>query len=156
MKRWRLIHTALVTLFLASAAVAAQAQQPAEDATIRELAQRWAEAYNQHDRAALGALYAPNARVMLHGGASVMGRKDIEAFWAEDFTIRNPLTVLTVTHSITGVDMALVHGNYQVIERETGAVLGAGRFAHIWTQENGKWLIDRDLWLERFEPYAPE
>jgi uncharacterized protein (TIGR02246 family) len=153
MRPWTLIRTALATMLLASTAVIAQAQQPADE-TIRELAQRWVEAYNKHDRAAIGALYAQDARVMLHGGASVMGRKQIEAFWAEDFTLKNPLTVLTITNSVTGVDMALVHGNYQVIQRETGEVLGSGRFAHIWTQTDGKWLIDRDLWLERFEPYS--
>jgi uncharacterized protein (TIGR02246 family) len=157
MKWGTLIRTAFVAVFLASAALPAQAQvQGGQDEVIRGLAQRWVEAYNLHDRAAIAALYAEDARVMLHGGASVMGRKQIEEFWAEDFTIRNPLTILTVTHSVTGVDMALVHGNYQVIQRETGAILGAGRFAHIWTRENGKWLIDRDLWLDRFEPYAPQ
>ena len=144
-----LFRAALGMLLVASFALVGRAQ----DDIIRELTQKWTGAYNTHDRAAIGALYAADARVMLHGGASVIGRKGIEAFWAEDFELKNPLTVLTVTHSVTGVDMALVHGNYQVIQRETGAVLASGRFAHIWTLTDGKWLIDRDLWVERFEPY---
>jgi hypothetical protein len=38
-------------------------------------------------------------------------------------------------------------GNYQVINCDTGAPLGQGRFAHIWTRSaNGEWRLDRDLW----------
>jgi hypothetical protein len=43
-------------------------------------------------------------------------------------------------------------GNYEVIDREDGAKVGLGRFAHIWTADrNGGWRLDRDLWYERSE-----
>jgi copper(I)-binding protein len=32
--------------------------------------------------------------------------------WADDMKVNNPLTVLTVTHAVNGIDMKLVHGNY--------------------------------------------
>jgi ketosteroid isomerase-like protein len=64
--------------------------------------------------------------------------------------VNNPLTVLTVTDAVNGIDMKLVHGNYQVISRDTGVPLGQGRFAHIWTRSgNGEWRLDRDLWNRR-------
>jgi ketosteroid isomerase-like protein len=86
---------------------------------------------------------------MMHGAPTYVGREKIAAFWAKDMLERNPLTILTVTDAVNGVDMVLVHGNYQVIQRDNGDVLGAGRFAHIWTRTaDDKWLIDRDLWLE--------
>jgi hypothetical protein len=52
--------------------------------------------------------------------------------------------------------MILVHGNYQVIDRDSGDVEGSGRFAHIWTRSSASspWLLDRDLWLDPFQPYA--
>lgn len=56
------------------------------------------------------------------------------------------MTVLTVTDTVEGVDMTLVHGNYQVLNRRTGVVVGYGRFAHIWIQVGGEWRLDRDLW----------
>jgi uncharacterized protein (TIGR02246 family) len=121
---------------------------------VQELADRWAHAYNNHDRAALAAVYEENARLMMHGAPTIVGRSDIGAFWAQDFEAGNPLTLLTVTHAVDGLDMVLVHGNYEVVSREDGAKVGLGRFAHIWIQEDGgEWTLDRDLWLERSEPF---
>lgn len=121
---------------------------------IQELADRWVAAYNQHDKDALGDLYTEDAALMMHGGPTFNGRKDISDFWETDFEIGSPLTLLTVTHSVAGVDMMLVHGNYQVIDRDDGAQLGGGRFAHIWVLgADSEWRLDRDLWNEPFEPY---
>ena len=146
--------TTIAGLIVAAGALAsgfgAQAQE------VQELANRWTAAYNSHDAAAIGALYDEDAVLFLHGSPSVSGRPAIEDYWGEDMELNNPLTVLTVTHSVDGFDMKLVHGNYQVLNRDTGVPLGHGRFAHIWTRENGEWLLDRDLWNEPFDPYAPE
>jgi uncharacterized protein (TIGR02246 family) len=120
---------------------------------IQALADRWTQAYNSHDRAGLAAVYTEDARLMMHGAPTIAGRGDIGAFWAEDFQAGNPLTLLTVTHAIDGLDMILVHGNYEVVNREDGGKLGLGRFAHIWVEEAGEWRLDRDLWLERSEPF---
>ena len=121
---------------------------------IQELAEQWASAYNKHDKDALGSLYTEDAALMMHGGPTYNGREDIADFWETDFEIGSPLTLLRVTHSVVGVDMMLVHGDYQVIDREDGAQLGGGRFAHIWIKgSNDRWQLDRDLWSEPFEPY---
>jgi ketosteroid isomerase-like protein len=89
---------------------------------------------------------------MMHGEPTIKGRKKIAAFWAEDFKVGDPLTTLTVTNSVAGVDMVLVHGNYKVTDRSTGKELGSGRFAHIWTMDSkGAWLLDRDLWNQPVE-----
>jgi len=126
------------------------------DSAVQTLADRWTQAYNKHDRAALGALYTERARLMMHGAPTIAGRADIGAFWAEDFKENNPLTLLTVTHSVDGIDMILVHGNYQVIDRNDGSRVGFGRFAHIWTRDaKGEWHLDRDLWQKRSEPVEP-
>jgi uncharacterized protein (TIGR02246 family) len=132
-------------------ALAAHAQDD-----IQMLADRWAEAYNKHDRDALGALYTQDAHLMMHGSTTIVGHDGIEEFWAGDFEEGNPLTLLSVTHSIRGSDMMLVHGDYRVISRDDGTELGGGRFAHVWTRvQSGPWLLDRDLWNEPFDPYVP-
>lgn len=120
---------------------------------VQALADRWSEAYNRHDAEALAAVYSENARLMMHGAPTIIGRGEIGAFWAEDFGEDDPLTVLTVTHAVDGIDMILVHGDYEVIDRGDGARLGFGRFAHIWHEEGGEWRLDRDLWLQRSEAY---
>jgi uncharacterized protein (TIGR02246 family) len=136
--------------WLASASLVVHAQD-----TVQQLADRWVSAYNKHDRSALGALYTDDAQLMMHGAATIAGRGKIEQFWAGDFKVDNPLTLLTVTHSLQGSDMTLVHGNYRVVNRKDGSELGSGRFAHVWTKDGkGDWRLDRDLWTERFDPYA--
>ena len=131
-----------------------EAYDPATDGVdVQELAARWTHAYNGHDGAALAAVYADDARLMMHGAPTIAGRRDIGAFWAQDFGAGNPLTLLTVTHAVDGIDMVLVHGNYEVVSRDDGSKVGLGRFAHIWFRENGEWRLDRDLWLERSEPF---
>ncbi len=119
---------------------------------VQALAERWTQAYNRHDRDGLAALYTNDARLIMHGGPSIAGRIDIGAFWAEDFKESNPLTLLTVTHASEGLDVILVHGNYEVVNRDDGGRHGLGRFAHIWTKQGGEWRLDRDLWQQRFEP----
>ena len=122
------------------------------DSDVQELADQWALAYNGHDRGALEAVYDDDARLMMHGGPTIAGRSSIGDFWAEDFQEGNPLTLLTVTHAVEGADMILVHGNYQVVHRDDGSLLGAGRFSHIWSGNRrlqSEWRLDRDLWYER-------
>ena len=120
---------------------------------VQGLADRWVAAYNVHDRNALAALYTEDARLMVHGSPTVAGRGSIEEFWAADFQEGDPLTLLTVTNSVTGADMMLVHGDYRVIDRQDGSLLGSGRFAHVWTLEGRNWQLDRDLWNQPWEPY---
>ncbi len=125
-----------------------------DSVNVQMLADRWTEAYNTHDRNALQNLYAEDGALMMHGAPTISGRGDIGDFWAQDFEQDNPITVLSVTHGVDGIDMVLAHGNYEVIGRADGTVLGLGRFAHIWYQTpSGEWLLDRDLWIERREPF---
>lgn len=133
---------------LSAASVTAQPKEASAEAKIVEdLANRWVVAFNKRDRAALGALYTADARLYMHGHPTIAGRKNIEEFWANDMKVDDPMTVLNVTNTVTGLDMTLVHGNYQVLDRVTGVVLGHGRFAHMWVRNGaGEWQLDRDLW----------
>lgn len=142
-------------LLLLAALLAPLAANAAEDVTPQDLADRWTEAYNAHNPAGLADLYDPNAVMMLHGALTLRGRQAIHDYWVEDFREGNPITTLTVSNVVEGVDMMLVHGNYQVIERNDGTLLGQGRYAHIWLLDaDGNWMLDRDLWNEPVQAYA--
>lgn len=121
-----------------------------EDA--QSLANRWAKAYNAHDQAALESVYSEDAVLYLHGSPMIKGKKKIGNFWGADFKKDNPITLLQVTNFVEGADMILVHGNYQVVDKDAGITLGHGRFAHIWHQEKGTWKLNQDLWNQPFEP----
>lgn len=118
---------------------------------VQDLANAWVAAYNSFDGDALGDLYTDNAHLYVHGSPMVIGRESIQFFWEDDFQIDVPMTLLTVTHSVEGYDMMLVHGNYQVVGRDTGELLGSGRFAHIWHDVGGEWKLDQDLWNQPYE-----
>lgn len=118
---------------------------------VQKLADKWTGAYNAFDEKALGNLYTKNAHLYIHGSPMYIGRDVIQAFWKDDFVVENPKTLLTVTHSVRGFDMILVHGDYQVIDRNTADVLGEGRFAHIWHDVDGEWKLDQDLWNQPYE-----
>ncbi len=137
-----------------SAALLALGTPAFAQSVAQDLANDWAEAYNTLDKGALEAVYSSDAVLYLHGAPMIEGRSDIGDFWAQDFLEGNPLTLLTVTHFVEGFDMILVHGNYQVVDRDTGAILGFGRFAHIWHDNNGEWELDRDLWNQPYEDTA--
>lgn len=133
--------------FLALGIVTMMSGVQAQDDNVQELADQWMQAYNLHDGPALAALYTEDAHLYVHGSPMIAGREGIEAFWAQDFTDGNPLTLLTVTNFVNGFDMVLVHGNYQVVDRDDGTQLGFGRFAHIWHNEGGgEWRLHSDLW----------
>jgi uncharacterized protein (TIGR02246 family) len=153
--RSKVIRAGIAFAYAGLLALSAAAQR-ATRADVHTLADSWATAYNRHDRRALGAVYTENARLMMHGATTIAGRRAIEEFWAGDFEDSDPLTLLTVTHAVTGSDMALVHGDYEVVSRTDGRELGGGRFAHIWVRDGrgGEWRLDRDLWNEPFDPYT--
>jgi uncharacterized protein (TIGR02246 family) len=155
MKPISLLRAGVVATCAALAVFSAGAQR-ATQADVQELAERWVSAYNKHDRAVLGGVYTESARLMMHGAPTITGRKAIEDFWAGDFEDRDPLTLLKVTHSVTGSDMLLAHGDYEVVSRTDGSDLGGGRFAHLWSRggRDGQWRLDRDLWNEPFDPYT--
>lgn len=146
------MYKRFTTIGLMLCSLAVQAATPGFDS--QELANRWTTAYNEHNPAALSELYDENAVVMLHGSLTLKGRQAIHDYWVEDFRESNPITTLSVSHTIEGKDMILVHGDYQVVDRNDGALLGKGRYAHIWLLDgNGEWVLDRDLWYEPVEPY---
>src|SRR5687768_4175065 len=66
--------------FLALSGSSAVAQQ--EEVDVQKLANEWSKAYNGHNRAALGKLYTPDARLMMHGSPTIAGRARIEDYWA--------------------------------------------------------------------------
>ena len=148
MKHFSSLVIFMVSL-LASSGMPAQAPVDAQ-----ELADRWTEAYNDHDGDALAALYTDSAELTAHGAPTLTGRDDIRAFWASDFGEGNPLTLLNVTHMIDGTDTMLVHGVYEVVDSDSGGVLADGAFAHIWRLgDSGEWRIDRELWFDEAIPY---
>ncbi len=139
---------AAVALGATALASPATAQDPADQAQVQELANRWTAAYNSVDVPALADLYADDAELYIHREGRFIGQASIQDYWAADMDRASPITVLNVTDSVVDSEMMLVHGNYQVLDRNSGVPLGGGRFAHIWVLEEDGWVLDRDVWVD--------
>ncbi len=139
---------AALALGAAALATPALAQDAEGQARVQELANRWTAAYNSVDVPALAELYADDAELYIHREGRFIGQAAIGDYWAADMDRANPITVLNVTDSVVDNEMMLVHGNYQVLDRNTGVPLGGGRFAHIWVMEEDGWVLDRDVWVD--------
>lgn len=137
---------AAIALGACAAALPVAAQEAPDQ--VQELANRWTAAYNGVDVPALSDLYADDAELYIHREGRFIGQAAIGDYWAADMDRANPITVLNVTDSVVDAEMMLVHGNYQVLDRDTGVPLGGGRFAHIWVLEEDGWVLDRDVWVD--------
>lgn len=144
--------TIISSMFVALLGASSMLTQAQDTSIVQQLADRWTNAYNTNDIIKLASVYTEDAHLYLHQTPRIEGRDEIISFWSRDMHDGAPKTVLTVTNLVEGFDMTLVHGNYEVIDRENGDKLGFGRFAHIWIQDQeGNWKLDRDLWNQPVE-----
>lgn len=98
---------------------AADVDRSDDEAKIRALAAQYEKAYNEHDSASYGALWAPEADAIILDNDHTVGRDAIlgaqEAFWASSPATRMNLTVNTVR--FVGEDVAIAdftrHGEVQ-------------------------------------------
>lgn len=138
--------SAAVGISLASAGLHAHSMDDAQ-----ALTDMLADALNSSDAGAVAALYRDSAELSEHNAPTLMGRDSIRSYWKADLTRGNLLAVLTVTSTLDGTDMTLVHGTYQMFDRASGADMGSGHFAQIWKLDGGEWFIDRDIWSDHAE-----
>ena len=99
----------------------------------------------------MAALYRDEAELSQHNAPTLVGRRNIRAFWKVDLAQGDRQALLTVTSTLDGTDMTLVHGTYQMLDRSSGAAMGFGLFAQIWRLDAGEWRIDRDIWSDEAE-----
>ena len=120
----------------------------------QNLADMLASALNSRNAGAVTALYRNDAELSQHNAPTLVGRDDIRSYWKSDLAHGNLLTVLTVTSTLDGTDMTLVHGTYRTLDRASGADVGSGHFAQIWRLDGGEWLIDREIWSDHAEMHG--
>ena len=109
------------------------------------LADLWVEAFNSRDGIALATLYRADAELAQHNAPTLVGRDHISTFWAGHLAKGATRTLATVTSTIDGTDMTLVHGTYRVIDHDSRHTIRSGEFAQIWRLDAGEWRIDRDI-----------
>ena len=147
MRRALATTAGLALLTLASAASAETAEE-----AIHAADQRFAEAFNRGDSAALAEFYTPDAAVFPPGAPRADGRAAIEQVWQEairsglkDLSLRPAeIVILDGTAYATGSGTFIMPGSGS---GSGGTQQGTLKYLEIWRRgEDGTWRLHRDIW----------
>jgi uncharacterized protein (TIGR02246 family) len=152
----------IVVLFLLVGALAIRAQQPvvspsgaepaaapltdprADEATIRDNAQKYVDAFNRRDARALAQMWSPEAVYMNPiTGERVTGRSAIEQEFAAVFTGGGDARLEVAVESIDFVspNVAVEHGRTRVVR--PGQPPEDSSYRAVNVRREGQWLLDR-------------
>ncbi len=130
------------------AGAASSVDKQAEEQKIRGLEQRWREALQAKDSAAVGRFYAQGGFYLPQGSNGYEGPESIRSRWAGEFggrkfdLTREPRKVEVADAG----DMAYEVGTYQVSWDKPQKGQGAGNYVTVWKKENGEWKTAAYIW----------
>jgi uncharacterized protein (TIGR02246 family) len=139
-----MIPSAALGLCLVLAVTGSAAAQSV--ATIQRLNDRWEDAFNKGDDAAVAAMYAENAYVLPPGGDMVKGRPAIEAFWKQAAQHVGNAKLVTVDVQPLGPRAAAEIGTVAFDTKTQPAQHVVGKYTVVWRKIGGRWLLATDIW----------
>ena len=120
-----------------------------EEQEIRSAGQRFAEAYNRGDAAAVADFYTQDAKIMPPNREMVSGKQAIEAFWKT--TLEMGMRKLSIETAEVGYDGNLAYDR-GIITVSTGPEAGqpvtvrSKYLVLLKRQADGPWKIAVDIW----------
>jgi ketosteroid isomerase-like protein len=118
-----------ILLFAALYAAGGMSAFAQDKATIEKLNDRFAQAFNKGDAAAVAAMYTPDAVVLPPGSEMVKGRSAIQAFWKKSAEQIGDIKLTTLDVK-PPQDVA---GKYVVVRHKAGRAWKLG--ADIWNAD---------------------
>ena len=118
-------------------------------------ADAWLGSFNGGDVAGLVLTYSADAKILPPDEPIIAGAKAIEAFWQGYSPGQVRLEVGEVESMKVG-DVWLREGAYKAQFPDEGEPR-VGKFIELWKQENGNWLMYRQMWNRNapLQPAAP-
>lgn len=132
----------LIALALCLTTVAANAQSNDTSNPIIARMDALIRAFNAGDVAAIGAIYAPDAALLLPGEASITGREAIMAQYASALA-NGARDIQFMTFDIRGFDQNATEIGETVMM--VGDQRVVGRYMHLWEVIDGEILLTRDM-----------
>jgi uncharacterized protein (TIGR02246 family) len=133
----------LVLTFLMLAAAPALAQSKA---TMQQLNDRWADAFNKGDAAAVAAMYTADAYVLPADAEMIKGRSAIEAMWRQNMQQIGNVKCTTIDVKPLGSSAAGEIGTCTFKTKAQPPQDGALKYAVVWRKEGGQWKLLQDIW----------
>lgn len=139
-----MVRSAVLALCVGLAAAGSASAQTV--ATIRQLNDKWEDAFNKGDVAAVAAMYAEDAYVLPPGGNMVKGRSAIEAFWKTAGQQVGDAKLVTVDVLPLGPRAAREIGTVTLETKAQPPQQVVGKYVVVWRKIGGRWLLATDIW----------
>jgi uncharacterized protein (TIGR02246 family) len=139
-----MIRSVVLALSLGLAVAGPAAAQTV--ATIHKLNDKWADAFNRGDAAAVAAMYAGDAYVLPPGGDIVKGRGAIESFWKQAGQQVGNAKLVTLDVMPLGPGAAREIGTVTLATKAAPPRQLVGKYVVVWRRIGGRWLLATDIW----------
>ncbi|WP_153556866.1 YybH family protein [Roseimaritima sediminicola] len=123
---------------------AVRADEAGDEAAIREAVETYVAAYNQHDAAAVAALWSPEA-VYLDplSGNEVAGREAIEKRFSDLFAADKGVQLAATTESVQFVSPNVAVEKGTAVLKRPESTPEETQYSAVYIKRDGKWLLDR-------------
>jgi uncharacterized protein (TIGR02246 family) len=115
-------------------------------ATIQKFDDKWAEAFNKSDAAALAAMYTEDAYALPPGAEMVKGRSAIEAFWRQQMQQIGDVKCTALDVKPLGRNAAREIGTCSFKTKAQPPHDGLLKYAVVWEKEGNQWRLLQDIW----------
>lgn len=134
---------ALFTATCLCLSVPAMAQ---DKATIQRLSDKFAQAFNAGDAAALAAMYSEDAVILPPGAEMMKGRSAIQAFWKGATEQLGDGKLTTVDVKPLGSEAAREIGTFSFRTKGSQPQEVTGKYVVIWEKVGYDWKLTTDIW----------
>lgn len=115
-------------------------------ATIQKADDKWSEAFNKGDAAALAAMYTEDAYVLPPGAEIIKGRSAIGAFWQQHMQQIGDVKCTALDVKPLGRKAAREIGTCSFRTKGQQPQDGALKYAVVWEKVGGQWELLQDIW----------
>jgi uncharacterized protein (TIGR02246 family) len=136
----------LIPMLIICTASVAHAQQSVRK-TIEANNSKFIEAFNSGNAAAIGPMYASDARLLPPNSPAIEGRQNIQAFWQNFISMGVKLVKLDITHVETSGNIAVEVGRYALTIPGAGGATTTdeGKYVVVWKRQGRNWKLAVDI-----------
>ena len=147
--------TAVLVMGFSSMMIAGAPPSFAQDkASIQKRMDKYAEAYNKGDVAAVVAIYADDAVVLPPDADMVKGKNNLQPLFKQMVDQTNGLKLITIDVQPLGNDAAREIGNYSISTKGANPQQMSGKYVIVWQKFGNDWKIGTDTWNSNAPPAA--
>jgi len=115
-------------------------------AVIQKADDKWAEAFNKGDAAALAAMYTEDAYVLPPGAEMMKGRSAIAAFWGQQMQQIGDVKCTALDVKPLSRNAAREIGTCSFKTKAQPSQDGALKYAVVWEKVGREWELLQDIW----------